>query len=87
MNPMTILQMLFGDRANEMMSRWNSMSPEQKQAEMQRISGMSKEQGMQYLQGMGLDPNILTNIMQQQPQTQTPPQQNNSNTGGNRFNY
>ena len=87
MNPMTILQMLFGDRANEMMSRWNSMSPEQKQAEMQRISGMSKEQGMQYLQGMGLDPNILTNIMQQQPQTQTPPQQNNSSTGGNRFNY
>ena len=84
---MTILQMLFGDRANKMMSRWNSMSPEQKQAEMQRISGMSKEQGMQYLQGMGLDPNILTNIMQQQPQTQTPPQQNNNNTGGNRFNY
>lgn len=59
MNPMMILQMMFGDKAQEMMNKWNSMSPEQKQAELSKVSGLSREQQMQYLRGMGLDTNIL----------------------------
>lgn len=59
MNPMMILQMMFGDKAQEMMNKWNSMSPEQKQAELSKVSGLSREQQMQYLRGMGLDTNLL----------------------------
>lgn len=83
MNPMMILQMMFGNKAQEMMNKWNAMSPEQKQAELSKVSGMSKEQQMQYLQGMGLDTNILNQMKQN---TTTTPQ---NNQGGNtgRFNY
>lgn len=82
MNPMMILQMMFGNKAQEMMNRWNSMSPEQKQAELSKVSGMTNEQKMQYLQGMGLDTNILNQI--QQGQNNTQPQNQN---GGGRFSY
>lgn len=84
MNPMMILQMMFGNKAQEMMNKWNSMSPKQKQAELSKVSGMSREQQMQYLQGMGLDTNVLNQI--QQGQNNTTPQ---NNQGGNtsRFNY
>lgn len=68
MNPMMILQMVFGNKAQEMLNKWNAMSPEQKQAELSKVSGMTREQQMQYLQGMGLDTNILNQV---QPQTQT----------------
>lgn len=82
MNPMMILNMMFGNKAQEMMNRWNAMSPEQKQAELSKVSGMSREQQMQYLQGMGLDTNVLNQIQQGQNNT-TPQNQNN----GGRFNY
>lgn len=83
MNPMMILNMMFGNKAQEMMNRWNAMSPEQKQAELSKVSGMSREQQMQYLQGMGLDTNVLNQIQQGQNNTQP---QSNQNSGG-RFSY
>lgn len=76
MNPMMILQMMFGNKAQEMMNKWNSMSPEQKQAELSKVSGMTREQQIQYLQGMGLDTKVLEQFQQQ-------PQQNS----GRKFNY
>lgn len=82
MNPMMILNMMFGNKAQEMMNRWNAMSPEQKQAELSKVSGMTKEQQMQYLQGLGLDINLLKQFNQQDmiPQSK-------DNQGGSRFNY
>lgn len=83
MNPMMILQMMFGNKAQEMMNKWNSMSPEQKQAELSKVNGMTREQQMQYLQNMGLDTNVLNQI--QQGQNNTQPQVNQN--GGGRFSY
>lgn len=79
MNPMMLLNMVFGNKAQEMMNRWNSMSPEQKQAELSKVSNMTNEQKMQYLKSMGFDTNLLNGLGQQQ---NTP----NSNQGG-RFSY
>lgn len=78
MNPMMLLNMVFGNKAQEMMNRWNSMSPEQKQAELSKVSNMTNEQKMQYLKSMGFDTNLLNGLGQQN----TP----NSNQGG-RFSY
>lgn len=77
MNPMMILQMMFGNKAQEMMNKWNSMSPEQKQAELSKVSGMTREQQIQYLQGMGLDTKVLEQFSQQTPQQNI----------GRKFNY
>lgn len=83
MNPMMILQMMFGNKAQEMMNKWNSMSPEQKQAELSKVSGMSREQQMQYLQNMGLD----TSVFNQMKQNTTTTPQNNQDGNTSRFNY
>jgi hypothetical protein len=83
MNPMMILQMMFGNKAQEMMNKWNSMSPEQKQAELSKVSGMSREQQMQYLQNMGLD----TSVFNQMKQNTTMTPQNNQGGNTSRFNY
>lgn len=80
MNPMMLLNMVFGNKAQEMMNRWNSMSPEQKQAELSKVSNMTNEQKMQYLKSMGFDTNLLNGLGQQQ---NTP----NSNNQGGRFSY
>lgn len=78
MNPMMLLNMVFGNKAQEMMNRWNSMSPEQKQAELSKVSNMTNEQKMQYLKSMGFDTNLLNRIGQQQ---------NTPNNQGGRFSY
>lgn len=83
MNPMMILQMMFGNKAQEMMNKWNSMSPKQKQAELSKVSGMSREQQMQYLQNMGLD----TSVFNQMKQNTTTTPQNNQGGNTSRFNY
>lgn len=77
MNPMMLMQMVFGNQAQQIMNRWNSMSPEQKQQELSKVSGMTKEQQMNYLKSMGVDLNLF-NGMNQQSQ----PQQNER-----KFNY
>lgn len=77
MNPMMLLNMVFGNKAQEMMNRWNSMSPEQKQAELSKVSNMTNEQKMQYLKSMGFDTNLLNGVGQQ----------NTPNNQGGRFSY
>lgn len=77
MNPMMLMQMVFGNQAQQIMNRWNSMSPEQKQQELSKVSGMTREQQMNYLKSMGVDLNLF-NGMNQQSQ----PQQNER-----KFNY
>lgn len=79
MNPMMILNMMFGNKAQEMMNKWNAMSPEQKQAELNKVSGMTKEQQMQYLRNMGLDTSVFN---QSAKNTNTQP-----SNSGSRFNY
>lgn len=86
MNPMMILNMMFGNKAQEMMNRWNSMTLEQKQAELSKVSGMTDEQRMQYLQNMGLDTSVL-NQAKQNKNTDATPHQSNQNGGVSRFNY
>lgn len=78
MNPMMLLNMVFGNKAQEMMNKWNSMSPEQKQAELSKVSNMTNEQKMQYLKSMGFDTNLLNGLGQQQ---------NIPNNQGGRFSY
>lgn len=77
MNPQMFMQMIFGNQFNEMMNKWNALSPEQKQAELSKVSGMSNEQRMQYLKGMGIDTSML-----QQMQNNTQAQNNTT-----KFNY
>lgn len=78
MNPQMFMQMVFGNQFNEMMNKWNALSPEQKQAELSKVSSMSNEQRMQYLKNMGIDTSML-----QQMQNNTQAQQNNTT----KFNY
>lgn len=77
MNPQMFMQMIFGNQFNEMMNKWNALSPEQKQAELSKVSGMSNEQRMQYLKNMGIDTSML-----QQMQNNTQAQNNTT-----KFNY
>ena len=73
MNPMIIMQKLFGTKAQEMLNKWQSMTPEQKQQEMMKVQNMTKEQINQYLQQFGFDINSL--------------QQNQSTNTDRKFNY
>lgn len=82
MNPMTILEMMFGkEKAGQLMLQWNRMSPEQKQNEMGRIKGLTDEQKREYLKNMGFDVNLLQQV---QPQQQNNVSVNNETK---RFNY
>lgn len=83
MNPMMLMQMVFGNQAQQIMNRWNSMSPEQKQQELSKVSGMTKEQQMNYLKGMGVDMNLFNGMGQNQGNS-TPQQVQNQ---GRKFNY
>lgn len=62
MNPMMLMQMVFGNKFQELMGRWNALTPEQKQAELGKVSGLSNEQRMQYLKNMGIDPSVLQQL-------------------------
>lgn len=82
MNPMTILEMMFGkEKAGQLMLQWNRMSPEQKQNEMGKIKGLTDEQKREYLKNMGFDVNLLQQV---QPQQQNNVSVNNETK---RFNY
>lgn len=73
MNPMIIMQKLFGTKAQEMLNKWQSMTPEQKQQEMMKVQNMTREQMNQYLQQFGFDINSL--------------QQNQNTNTDRKFNY
>lgn len=83
MNPMMLMQMVFGNQAQQIMNRWNSMSPEQKQQELSKVSGMSKEQQMNYLKSMGVNMDIFNGMSQNQGNS-TPQQ---VQTQVRKFNY
>lgn len=83
MNPMMLMQMVFGNQAQQIMSRWNSMSPEQKQQELSKVSSMTKEQQMNYLKNMGVDMNLFNGIGQNQGSSAPQQIQN----GSRKFNY
>lgn len=70
MNPMMLMQMVFGDRFKTLMNKWSAMTPEQKQTELNKVRGMSNEQRMEYLKNMGIDTNMLQQYQQQNNQTQ-----------------
>ncbi|MGL5458154.1 MAG: hypothetical protein ACRDBY_00905 [Cetobacterium sp.] len=85
MNPM-IMQMLEGylgkDRAQGLLQQWNTMTPQQQQAEMQKVMGMTKEEQAQYLGQKGININDVANKV-----SNLPVPQNGNNNGGGRFNY
>lgn len=63
MNPQMIMEMLFGkEKTIQILNKWQSMSPEQKQQELQKIQGISKEQMKQYLTNLGIDTKFLDNL-------------------------
>lgn len=81
MNPMMIsmLESYLGkDKVNAMLQQWNSMTPQQQQAEISKVSSMSREEQTQYLNQKGIDINALMNNKSNQS--------NYGNSGG-RFNY
>lgn len=84
MNPM-IMQMLEGylgkDRAQGLLQQWNTMTPQQQQAEMQKVMGMSKEEQSKYLSQKGININDVANKVNNLPAPQ------NGNNSGGRFNY
>ena len=80
-DPMTILQSVFGNKAMSMLNQWNNMTPEQRQSELMKVANMSNEQRMTYLQNMGINPDILNDIAKQANNTQ------NTTTNTSRFNY
>ena len=76
MNPMFILQAMFGnEKAQEMMNKWQSMTPQQRQEELNKVNNMSDKEKDDYLKQKGSSLSALKG---------NNPQQNN---GGNRFNY
>lgn len=82
MNPMMIsmLEAYLGkDKVNSMLQQWNSMTPQQQQAEMSKVSSMSRDEQMQYLNQKGIDVNTLMNKIGGQTNT--------TNGNGGRFNY
>lgn len=82
MNPMMIsmLETYLGkDKVNSMLQQWNSMTPQQQQIEMSKVSKMSRDEQMQYLSQKGIDVNALMNNINNQS--------NSENNGGGRFNY
>lgn len=82
MNPMMIsmLEAYLGkDKVSSMLQQWNSMTPQQQQAEITKVSQMSRDEQMQYLNQRGIDVNSIMNM--------TKGQQNTTNTNGGRFNY
>lgn len=82
MNPMMIsmLESYLGkDKVNSMLQQWNSMTPQQQQAEMSKVSSMSRDEQMQYLSQKGIDVNTLMNKIGGQT--------NSTNVNGGRFNY
>lgn len=80
-DPMLILQSVFGNKAIDLVNQWNSMTTEQKQSELMKVANMSNEQRMTYLQNIGVSPNLLNNITKQTNDIQT------INTNTSRFNY
>lgn len=82
MNPMMIsmLEAYLGkDKVNSMLQQWNSMTPQQQQAEMSKVSSMSRDEQMQYLSQKGIDVNTLMSKIGGQT--------NSTNGNGGRFNY
>lgn len=81
MNPMIkmMIENAVGkDNFNNMLKQWNSMSPEQKQAELSKVGQMSPQQRNEYLLKNGINLNgVMDNATPQQPSV---PQKN-------RFNY
>lgn len=54
MNPMMILEMMFGkEKANVMWQQWEAMTPEQKQEELGRVRNMSDQEKDSYLRQRG----------------------------------
>lgn len=83
MNPMimSMLENYLGkDRAGALMQQWNAMSPQQQQAEISKISSMSREEQSQYLGQKGINMNELMNSANSQSNS-------GNNNGGGRFNY
>lgn len=63
MNPQMIMEMLFGkEQTIQILNRWQSMSSEQKQQELQKVRGIPKEKLKQYLSNLGIDTNFLENL-------------------------
>lgn len=63
MNPQMIMEMLFGkEQTIQILNRWQSMSSEQKQQELQKVQGIPKEKLKQYLSNLGIDTNFLENL-------------------------
>lgn len=76
MNPQMIMEMLFGkEKTVQILNKWQSMSPEQKQQELQKIQGIPKEQMQQYLTNLGIDTKFLDNL------------NNNAQNSNRKFNY
>lgn len=76
MNPMMIsmLEAYLGkDKVSSMLQQWNSMTPQQQQAEISKVSKMSKDEQIQYLNQRGIDTNALIG--------------NSKNSNNGRFNY
>lgn len=60
MNPMELLRQFMGnDKFNEMLREWNSLTQEQKNAELNRIKSLSPEQQNEILRRVGVDVNSL----------------------------
>lgn len=74
MNPMMMyLQQILGaDNFNNMMQKWQQMSPEQRQAELSKVQQMSPQEQQQYLMNRGIDINKIKGQVQ-----------SNSNFGNN----
>ncbi len=70
MNMMVLLQQAFGNKFQEMMYKWNNMTPQQKEDELNKVRGLTEEQRLQYLKSMGIDPSMF-NQKTQQPSNPT----------------
>lgn len=63
MNPQMIMEMLFGkEQTIQILTKWQSMSSEQKQRELQKVQGIPKDKIKQYLSSLGIDTKFLDNI-------------------------
>lgn len=65
MNPQVIMEMLFGkEQTAQILNKWQSMSPEQRQQELQKVQGIPKDKLKQYLSSLGIDTKIFDNVNQ-----------------------
>lgn len=73
MNPQMIMEMLFGkEQTMQIINKWQAMSSEQKQQELQKVQGIPKEKIKQYLSNLGIDTRFLDNIVNTQNNNMLP---------------